>query len=319
VTTPLEDYALRRRRGADILDHLAEVVSALGVEAQEGGQQLRAVGRRARAGRFHVLLLGGFSSGKSTLLNALIGEPVLPVKVNPCTAILTELVHGDTPSVEVRFLDQRPSEHLDPAAFLERYQLRTAELDRAGAEAADRFGDVDRAVVSWPLPLLHNGVVVLDTPGLDDDEARTERTLDSLPEADAVIVVLNATRFLSDLERRTIRRHLLPLGLTNLFFPVTMVDLLDALSDEPERDLEEMRVRARRILGPLCEVDGVDRFEERFFFLDARGALLARYDTSRKQPRPRPAAIPLDKSGILPFERALARFLVEERGRPGDR
>jgi len=311
----LEDFALRRRRGADILDHLARVVSGLGVEAQEGARQLRAVGDRARAGRFHVLLLGGFSSGKSTLLNALIGAPVLPVKVNPCTAILTELVHGETPSVEVRFRDRRPPEHMDPATFLDRYQLRTAEIDRAGAEAADRFGDVDRAVLSWPLPLLHNGVMVLDTPGLDDDEARTERTLASLPEADAVIVVLNATRFLSDLERRTIRRHLLPLGLTNLFFPVTMVDLLDALSDDPARDLEEMRIRARRILGPLCEVDGADRFEERFFFLNARGALQARYDHPRGRPRPEPDAPALDQSGILPFERALARFLVEERGR----
>ncbi|MBW1878731.1 MAG: hypothetical protein JRJ84_10255, partial [Deltaproteobacteria bacterium] len=52
MTTSLEDFALRRRRGADILDHLAEVVADLGVEAQEGGQQLRTVGRRVRAGRF---------------------------------------------------------------------------------------------------------------------------------------------------------------------------------------------------------------------------------------------------------------------------
>ena len=37
------------------------------------------------------------------MLNALLGSKVLPVKVNPCTAILTELVHADEPTVEVRY------------------------------------------------------------------------------------------------------------------------------------------------------------------------------------------------------------------------
>jgi len=309
----LHDFAERRRRGADRLEGLAAALSDL-PQVGEAAQRLRSLAARARAGRFHVLLLGGFSSGKSTLLNALLGEPVLPVKVNPCTAVLTELVHGDTPAVEVRYTDGRKPERLGPAEFLARFQLETAESARAGAELSDRFGGVDRAVVSWPLPLLRDGVALVDTPGLDDDETRTRRTLSSLPEADAVIVVLNATRFLSDLERRTIRRHLLPLGLTNLFFPVTMVDLLDALSDDPAHDLAEMRDRAGKILGPLCEVGGTDRLPERLFFLDARGALHARYDRTRQARRPVPDEAALAASGVPPFEQALERFLVVERG-----
>jgi len=310
----LRDFAERRRRGADVLDRLAAALGELGVEAAEARERLAALAGRARSGRFHVLLLGGFSSGKSTLLNALMGQPVLPVKVNPCTAILTELAFGETPSVEVRFGDGRDPETLPPAAFLERFQLETAEESRAGAEATDRFGAVDRAVVRWPLPLLRDGVALLDTPGLDDDEVRTARTLATLPEADAVIVVLNATRFLSDLERRTIRRHLLPLGLTNLFFPVTMVDLLDALSDTPKRDLEEMQRRGRSLLGPLCEVRGEDRFDERLFFLDARGALLARWDRATGRRREPPDEAALATSGLPSFAEALERFLVQERG-----
>ncbi len=312
MSQTLADFAERRRRAADVLAGLADTLAALELDAGPARDRLADLAARARSGRFLVLLLGGFSSGKSTLLNALLGQPVLPVKVNPCTAILTELAYGEQATVEVRFRDGRPAEALTPAAFLARYQLSAAEAQDAGAEATDRFGAVDRAVVSWPLPLLRDGVALLDTPGLDDDEARTERTLASLPQADAVIVVLNATRFLSDLERRTIRRHLLPLGLTNLFFPVTMVDLLDALTDHPERDLAEMRRRAQQMLGPLCEVRGEDRFDERFFFLDARGALGARWDRQRATPHLDPQR--LAASGIQPFERALEAFLVHERG-----
>ena len=308
MTTALDHFARHRQRGAELLDELAGVVEALGNEADRArSDQLRAVAGRAREGRFVVLLLGCFSSGKSTLLNALLGQAVLPVKVNPCTAILTEVIYGETPRVDVHYRDGRV-ETQEVDAFVDTFQLRTSSYAEAGTEATDRFGDIDRAVVRWPLPILRNGVVLLDTPGLDDDPIRTARTLSSLPDADAVIVVLSANRFLTDLERKTLRRNLLPLGLTNLFFPVTMVDLLDALSDDPERDLKDLTERAREILGPLCAVDGADQFDQRFFPLDARGALRAR---SRK----RVAKKALKATGILHFEEALSRFLIHDRGR----
>jgi len=309
----LHRFALRRREAADRLDRLARVADDVQAEPALV-QHLRQAAARARAGRFVVLLIGNFSSGKSTLLNALLGQPVLPVKVNPCTAILTELVHGQEPSVQVVFRDERPAETLSPQAFLDRYQLRTASAQEAGAEVTDRFGAIDRAIVRWPLPLLRDGVVLLDTPGLDDDDARTQRTLRSLPEADAVIFVLNATRFLTELERRTLRRELLPLGLENLFFPVTMVDLLDALSQDPEQDVAAIRTAARETLGPLCVIEGQDRLDERFFLLNARGALLARYDRQAGERRAEPDAQALAQSGLADFEASLERFLVQERG-----
>jgi len=315
VSSPLHEFARRRHEAGEVLERLATAVSALGGDTGHSVPQLRAGAERARSGRFHVLLLGCFSSGKSTLLNALMGQPVLPVKVNPCTAILTELVYADQPSVQVRFNDGQDPADLSLDGFLEQYQLSTAELSEAGVEASDRFGNVDRAVVSYPLPLLQDGVVLLDTPGLDDDPSRTARTLSTLPDADAVIVVLNATRFLTELERRTLRSELHPLGLTNLFFPTTMVDLLDALTDHPERELADLVTRGREVLGPLCESDGTDRFDERFFPLDARGALLSRWDRKTGERRDPPDAAALKQSGIEPFEHALESFLVNERGR----
>ncbi len=308
MTTALDDFARRRQRGAELLDELADVVETLGAETKVSRpEHLRAVAGRAREGRFVVLLLGCFSSGKSTLLNALLGQAVLPVKVNPCTAILTEVIYGETPRVDVHYKGDKV-ETMNVEQFIETFQLRTSSYAEAGSEANDRFGDVDRAVVAWPLPILRNGVVLLDTPGLDDDPVRTARTLSSLPDADAVIVVLSANRFLTDLERKTLRRNLLPLGLTNLFFPVTMVDLLDALSDDPERDLIDLTNRAREILGPMCQVDDVDRFDERFFPLDARGALQAR--SKKRIPKKK-----LKATGILDFEASLSSFLIHDRGR----
>lgn len=307
--SPLTEFVARREHAAAVLDGLAEQVARVAADggATPGGlgDRLRLAARRAREGRFVVLLLGCFSSGKSTLLNALLGRPVLPVKVNPCTAILTEVVHGEEPGVEVRWRDGRV-EPYDIPAFLEAFQLRTASEDAAGAEATDRFGRIDRAVVRWPLPLLRHGVVLLDTPGLDDDPSRTARTLSSLPDADAVIFTLSANRFLTDLERRTLHRDLLPLGLTNLFFPTTMVDLLDAIADDPVAELATLRQRAHETLGDLAT--------DRFFPLDARGALAARWDRASQSSREPEDAEGLVSTGMDAFEGALERFLIDERG-----
>jgi GTPase SAR1 family protein len=311
--TSLSEFQGRRRAASAALGDVADgiVPEELGLEAEIDA--LRSLSGRLRDGRFRVLLIGCFSAGKSTLLNALCGEPVLPVKVNPCTAILTEVRWGEQPGVEVHRGESVESMSLP--AFLAEYQLRATEVSEAGAEVTDRFSGVDKAVLSWPLGLLRDGVSLVDTPGLDDDEVRTARTLSSLPEADAVIFVLNASRFLTDLERRLVRQQLLPRGLTNLFFPVTMADLLEALSDDPAGERDRVRSRAEQVLTPLCQVDGRSVLDERFFLLDARGALLSRWDRTQKAPRIPPDEAALRKSGVPTFEAALARFLVEERGR----
>ncbi len=299
------DFAVRRGKVADaaeVVGHvLAEPFPAL-------ADELVALADRTRRGRFHVLLLGVFSTGKSTLLNALVGAPVLPAKVNPCTALPTSLEHAETPRATV-ILRDGSSESMDLASFVKRYQLDDVE-----GQGVDRFGDVVRATVGVPLPLLRDGVVLIDTPGLDDDERRTARTLAAIPQADAVIVVLNAARFLGDLERRILRYHVLPHGLVNLFFPVTMADLLPALATDEVRARADIVDRGRSVLGPLCTVDGADRFAERFFLLDARSALRARYDRDRDAPRAPIDDAALATSGVPAFEAALERFLVEERG-----
>jgi ribosome biogenesis GTPase A len=63
--------------------------------------------RRLGAGILRVLVVGEAKRGKSTLLNALLGRPVLPTGVLPLTTIATTLAYGAAEAVAVRYADGR--------------------------------------------------------------------------------------------------------------------------------------------------------------------------------------------------------------------
>jgi hypothetical protein len=60
---------------------------------------------RLAAGRLRVAVVGEAKRGKSTLINALLGQPVLPAGVTPLTAVATMVRHGTQPRVEARYRD----------------------------------------------------------------------------------------------------------------------------------------------------------------------------------------------------------------------
>lgn len=73
---------------------------------------------------FRLLVLGDMKRGKSTFLNALMGENLLPTDVNPCTAVLTILRYGTDKKVTVHFNDGRSPESLTFDAFKHRYTIQ---------------------------------------------------------------------------------------------------------------------------------------------------------------------------------------------------
>jgi ABC-type uncharacterized transport system ATPase component len=71
------------------LDGLGVVARRLGIEAL--AREAADIAFRVEEGRFFVACVGQFKRGKSTLLNALIGEPILPTGVVPVTSAITLL------------------------------------------------------------------------------------------------------------------------------------------------------------------------------------------------------------------------------------
>ena len=64
--------------------------------------------------RFSLVVLGEFNHGKSTFVNALLGQSVLPTGITPTTAILTYVSYGAVPDAAV-VLQSGERRAIDPA------------------------------------------------------------------------------------------------------------------------------------------------------------------------------------------------------------
>ncbi|MFB8791444.1 MAG: dynamin family protein [Potamolinea sp.] len=111
----LERVAKVRHEVASSLGKIAETLKKSEAEGKQHSGELsleadiadiNIASQNLRQGVFRLLVLGDMKRGKSTLLNALIGENLLPSDVNPCTALLTVLRYGPLKKVTVYFNDK---------------------------------------------------------------------------------------------------------------------------------------------------------------------------------------------------------------------
>jgi hypothetical protein len=160
---------------------LADVARELGDDA--AAADVTALKQRLDEGRFFVACVGQFKRGKSTLINALVGDAVLPVGVIPVTAVVTVVRNGDARRVRVK--TRVADWHDVPLAELASYV--------AEEQNPDNVKEVLAVEAYVPSPLLASGMCLVDTPGLGSVHAsNTAATRDFVPHIDAALVVLGA-------------------------------------------------------------------------------------------------------------------------------
>jgi GTP-binding protein EngB required for normal cell division len=110
---------------------------------------------------YKIAVVGLGNTGKSTLLNALLGEKIAPVFSGPCTASVIEFVHGDGYR-----LMARPAGTVIPiyAEFNSVTELHQ-ELNRMASHSDEPGIAYHNIEVTMPSPILSGGLILTDTPG----------------------------------------------------------------------------------------------------------------------------------------------------------
>lgn len=269
-------------------------------------ESISGVIKRLEEDSFSVAIIGEFNRGKSTLINALLGKPILPMDVLPTTATLNKITYSISPLVKIEYKDGRTEE-----VEVEKLSEYVTKLTRDGEKKAR---GIKEATVFYPINYCKNGVTIIDTPGLNDDAAMSEVTMSVLPQIDAALMVIMAQSPFSESERDFLESKVITSDLGRILFVVTGIDLLD--EEDVERVLNNITLRIEEhVMGKAAKTMGQDSPEfqaykqklgkVRVYGLSAKMALKAK--TSGNQEK-------LEQSGFPAFESALERFLTEDRG-----
>jgi GTPase SAR1 family protein len=233
---------------------------------------------------FNLVVLGQFKRGKSTFINALLGECILPTAITPLTSVVTILRYGPKLKVEVEYLNGQLKE-IDladlPAFITER-------------ENPQNKKEVKEVTVFYPSQYLKGGVRIIDTPGAGSVYSHnTEAAYAYLPYVDAGIFVVSVDPPLSRSEHQflmDVREFV-----DKIFFVLNKID------QASESDRKESLEFTARIIE-----QEVGQGKVRIYPLSARWALEGKKAGDD---------LLLERSLLPEFETQLLDFLAREKGR----
>lgn len=162
--------------------------------------------QRLSAQRLHCMIVGQFKRGKSSLLNALLGDAILPTAVVPMTGVSTYVSIGPTYSLTVERADADP-ETIDCKSGADLRNALTRWVTEEGNPK--NWQNLARVSATLPTDVLPPNLVLVDTPGIGSTYTHnTKAAEETLPDCDVAIFVTSVeppitaeeTRYLQSVE-----------------------------------------------------------------------------------------------------------------------
>jgi ribosome biogenesis GTPase A len=214
VRPALDAFFEKRDEVIATLRGLGDVADAIGTRSLRDRVD-RSLVRKLEEDRFHLVVVGEFNHGKTTFVNALLGEQVLPVGVTPTTAAIHHIRWAEQPEAIV------------VSTSGERRGIPFEEAKRFAVGGGAATEDVDYLEIGFPAPLLRERILLVDTPGVNDlSLQRADITYSYIPRADAVLFLLDAGQILKESERVFLNDKLLKASRDKIVFVITKWDLL---------------------------------------------------------------------------------------------
>ncbi|XP_078380429.1 uncharacterized protein LOC144663380 isoform X1 [Oculina patagonica] len=140
-----------------------------------------------------VLVAGETSAGKSSMLNLILGEELLPFSVLSTTSTICELKYGRDRRIKIHYKEQGKSPRTkyleESSSYMDQISEFVHVKSPSSREKASHYKKVE---LFWPHNLLKDGVVIVDSPGVGESDIMDDIVINYLPNAFAFIYVINS-------------------------------------------------------------------------------------------------------------------------------
>lgn len=255
----LDDFLLHKEDIAFKISKLGGILGRLGLDARS--ETLHTLETLCQQASFRILLVGEFKRGKSCLVNAMLGDSVLPMKIAPCTTSISEVSYGELPKL---YIEDNSGTHEEN--YTERFQYCTIQGQRSLTK--DKL-PIHKVQIQYPTTVCKRGITLIDSPGLNEDWSRTQTSLKEIAQADVILLILSCEMALSQSEQEFIQSHLLPYK-DHLFF---VWNRADAIWDKPQEQ-QALEQRSR---------DHLHQYSQNIHFVSAREGLLGKIQHNDQQ------------------------------------
>ncbi|MDJ0899712.1 MAG: dynamin family protein [Xenococcus sp. MO_188.B8] len=302
-----EIYNQRRDELLELAVKQAQIVNELKIDdiqtkGTKQGEIINGLVSRLKTDKLRVLVVGRFSAGKSTFINALLGQKLLPSTPAPTTGVLCKINYSSEQDKKVTLY---PKKGMGLNGEDEPFDIEVNQLE--SYIKIDHFNEDDEVTsryklmeLEWPLELCANGVELIDSVGLDDPDSRDEITLAYAKSVDAVLYLMKSQDTASKKDLDTIKL-LRTLGYESLFFIITYYDHIKESALWGEMSEAEFQKGVERNLTEFTELGyrGIK-------YVDSRSGLMGRMKRDYQM---------IADSGIEDIEKSLESFLVEQKGK----
>lgn len=218
-----------------LMDVQSGVVNFVG-SRKDLEEKLNTLVEKSAAQKFQIMVMGMFSSGKSSMINAFLGEKILPTKALPATALITEIKYGPKPKITVYPRKNGTAKEKAPFS-IDLKDLKKYCLINHKESQNVKIGDTiqtpyEKVEVIWPLEMIREGVVIVDSPGLNDPYSNDLVTKEYLPNADAIIFCINATVPYGMTDREALE----DLRIRGFQTPIFVITRFDSVTEEEDED-----------------------------------------------------------------------------------